>query len=127
MANVLKNQGVKKGDRVCIYIPMIPELAVALLACARIGAIHNVVFAGFSAKALSTRINDSDCKVVMTADGSFRGEKTIDLKGIVDEALKECPQVKTVLVVKRINSNVTMQKGRDRWLQSLLNNASSEL
>ena len=126
MANVLKNQGVEKGDRVCIYIPMIPELAVALLACARIGAIHNVVFAGFSAKALSTRINDSDCKLVMTSDGSFRGEKTIDLKGIVDEALKECPNVKTVLVVQRINSNITMQKGRDHWLQPLLNDASSE-
>jgi acetyl-CoA synthetase len=126
MANVLKSQGVLKGDRVCIYIPMIPELAVALLACARIGAIHNVVFAGFSAKALSTRINDSDCKVVMTADGSFRGDKTIDLKGIVDEALKDCPNVKTVLVVQRINSNITMQKGRDQWLQPLLNDASSD-
>lgn len=126
MANVLKNQGVEKGDRVCVYIPMIPELAVALLACARIGAIHNVVFAGFSAKALSTRIKDSDCKLVMTADGSFRGDKTIDLKGIVDEALKDCPNVKTVLVVQRINSNITMQKGRDQWLQPLLNDASSD-
>ncbi|MEO6346489.1 MAG: acetate--CoA ligase [Aquaticitalea sp.] len=126
MANVLKDQGIQKGDRVCIYIPMIPELAVALLACARIGAIHNVVFAGFSAKALSTRINDSDCKLVMTADGSYRGEKTIDLKGIVDEALKECPKVKTVLVVQRINSNITMKKGRDQWLQPLLNEASGD-
>ncbi|MGJ8593297.1 MAG: acetate--CoA ligase [Aquaticitalea sp.] len=126
MANVLKDQGVEKGDRVCIYIPMIPELAIALLACARIGAIHNVVFAGFSAKALSTRINDSDCKLVMTSDGSFRGDKTIDLKGIVDEALKDCPNVKRVLVVQRINSNIMMQKGRDEWLQPLLNEASAD-
>ncbi len=126
MANVLKDKGIEKGDRVCIYVPMVPELAIALLACARIGAIHNVVFAGFSAKALATRINDSDCKLVITSDGSFRGDKTIDLKGIVDEALKECPNVKTVLVVQRINSNITMQKGRDHWLQPLLNDASSE-
>ena len=126
MANVLKSKGVKKGDRVCVYIPMIPELAVALLACARIGAIHNVVFAGFSAKALSTRINDSDCKLVMTSDGSYRGEKTIDLKGIVDEALKDCPNVKTVLVVNRINSDITMKEGRDHWLQSLLDTASAD-
>lgn len=126
MANVLKDQGIQKGDRVCIYIPMIPELAVALLACARIGAIHNVVFAGFSSKALSTRIIDSDCKLVMTADGSYRGEKTIDLKGIVDEALESCPNIKTVLVVQRINSNITMKKGRDQWLQPLLNEASAD-
>src|SRR5690606_10600409 len=85
MANVLQEQGVKKGDRVCIYLPMVPELAVSVLACARIGAVHSVVFAGFSAKALETRINDCDCKLVITADGCFRGSKTIDLKGIVDE------------------------------------------
>ncbi len=126
MANVLKEQGIQKGDRVCIYIPMIPELAIALLACARIGAIHNVVFAGFSSKALSTRIIDSDCKLVMTSDGSYRGDKTIDLKGIVDEALKDCPNVKTVLVVKRINSEIEMLDGRDQWLQPLLDSASSE-
>ncbi|MEP0212480.1 MAG: AMP-binding protein, partial [Cellulophaga sp.] len=91
MANVLKENGVKKGDRVCIYLPMIPELAVSLLACARIGAIHSVVFAGFSSNALATRINDSDCKIVITSDGSFRGKKSIDLKGIVDVALDDCP------------------------------------
>lgn len=125
-ANVLKEQGVKKGDRVCIYVPMIPELAISVLACARIGAIHSVVFAGFSSTALATRINDSDCKIVITADGSYRGAKTIDLKGIVDEALEQCPDVKTVLVAKRINSNITMKQGRDHWLQPLLDKASKQ-
>jgi len=86
MANVLKRNGVVKGDRVCIYLPMIPELAISTLACARIGAVHSVVFAGFSASALSSRINDSDCKMVITSDGSYRGSKTIDLKGIVNES-----------------------------------------
>jgi len=122
-ANVLKENGVGKGDRVCIYLPMIPELAVSVLACARIGAIHSVVFAGFSATALATRINDSDCKMVITSDGSYRGAKTIDLKGIVDEALQECPGVNKVLVAKRINSDINMQKGRDQWLQPLLDEA----
>ncbi|PWI31615.1 acetate--CoA ligase [Flavobacteriaceae bacterium LYZ1037] len=125
-ANVLKEQGIKKGDRVCIYVPMIPELAISVLACARIGAIHSVVFAGFSSSALSTRINDSDCKMVITADGSYRGSKTIDLKGIVDEALESCPGVKTVLVAKRIQSEITMKAGRDIWLQPLLDAASPE-
>jgi len=125
-ANVLKEQGVKKGDRVCIYLPMIPELAISTLACARIGAIHSVVFAGFSATALSTRINDSDCKIVITSDGSYRGNKTIDLKSIVDEGLKNCPNVKSVLVAKRIHSDINMKAGRDKWLQPLLDNASSD-
>jgi len=125
-ANVLKAQGVKKGDRVCIYVPMIPELAISVLACARIGAIHSVVFAGFSAKALATRINDCDCKMVITADGSFRGNKIIDLKGIVDSALTNCNGVETVLVAKRINSDITMKSGRDKWLQPLLSKASTE-
>ncbi|MFI1743037.1 acetate--CoA ligase [Thalassobellus sediminis] len=123
-ANVLKDQGIKKGDRVCIYLPMIPELAISVLACARIGAIHSVVFAGFSATALSTRINDSDCKMVITSDGSYRGAKTIDLKGIVDEALESCNGVESVLVAKRINTEVNMKTGRDQWLQPLLNKAS---
>ncbi len=123
MANVLKEQGVNKGDRVCIYLPMIPELAVSLLACARIGAIHSVVFAGFSSNALSTRINDSDCKLVITSDGSYRGTKTIDLKSIVDKALEDSPCVKTVLVVNRINSDIQMVEGRDKWLQPLLDDA----
>jgi len=124
-ANVLKNQGITKGDRVCIYLPMIPELAMSVLACARIGAIHSVVFAGFSATALSTRINDSNCKMVITSDGSYRGAKTIDLKGIVDEALISCEGVETVLVAKRINTDINMTSGRDQWLQPLLDNAST--
>jgi acetyl-CoA synthetase len=124
-ANVLKDKGIQKGDRVCIYVPMIPELAIATLACARIGAIHSVVFAGFSAVALATRINDSDCKMVITSDGSYRGAKTIDLKGIVDEALEHCPGVSTVLVAKRIHSEIYMKEGRDQWLQPLLDTASN--
>jgi len=124
-ANVLKSQGIKKGDRVCVYLPMIPELAISVLACARIGAIHSVVFAGFSATALSTRINDSDCKMVITSDGSYRGAKTIDLKGIVDEALESCAGVASVLVAKRIQSDINMTSGRDHWLQPLLDTAST--
>lgn len=123
MANVLKAKGIKKGDRICIYLPMIPELAISLLACARIGAIHSVVFAGFSSKALATRINDSSCKMVITSDGSYRGSKTIDLKGIVDEGLKSCESIESVLVVKRINSDIHMEEGRDHWLQPLLDEA----
>lgn len=122
-ANVLKEQGIQKGDRVCIYLPMIPELAISVLACARIGAIHSVVFAGFSSSALATRINDATCKMVITSDGSYRGAKTIDLKGIVDEALKECACVETVLVAKRINTEIHMEAGRDHWLQPLLDEA----
>ncbi len=124
-ANVLKSRGIKKGDRVCIYLPMIPELAVSVLACARIGAIHSVVFAGFSSTALSTRIKDCDAKMVLTSDGSYRGAKTIDLKGIVDEALEDCPGVESVLVAKRIGSDINMKEGRDEWLQPLLDEAAS--
>jgi len=123
MANVLKEKGIGKGDRVCIYLPMIPELAISVLACARIGAIHSVVFAGFSSTALATRINDSECKMVITSDGSYRGAKTIDLKGIVDEALEECDCIESVLVAKRINSDISMKEGRDHWLQPLLDDA----
>ncbi len=125
-ANVLKEQGIAKGDRVCIYLPMIPELAISVLACARIGAIHSVVFAGFSSTALATRINDSDCKMVITADGSFRGAKTIDLKSIVDEGLEECPCVETVLVAKRTHATIPMKEGRDKWLQPLLDSADTQ-
>ncbi|WP_229797169.1 acetate--CoA ligase, partial [Arenibacter certesii] len=123
LANVLKDQGIKKGDRVCIYLPMIPELTISLLACARIGAIHSVVFAGFSSTALSSRINDSDCKLVITADGSFRGSKSIALKSIVDEGLEKCPGVKSVLLVKRTNTEINFVEGRDQWLQPLLDKA----
>jgi acetyl-CoA synthetase len=123
MANVLQDHGIKKGDRVCIYLPMIPELAISVLACARIGAIHSVVFAGFSAAAVAARINDSECKMVITSDGGFRGNKTIDLKGIVDEALKTCPTVTTVLVTKRTNTEILMLANRDKWLEPLLNDA----
>src|SRR5690606_2401217 len=107
-ANMLKDQGVKKGDRVVVYLPMIPELAISILACARIGAVHSVVFAGFSSTALATRINDCGAKIVLTSDGSFRGNKTIDLKGIVDDALEHCPEVTKVLVKKRTGGKINM-------------------
>jgi acetyl-CoA synthetase len=126
MANVLKSKGVKKGDRVCIYLPMIPELAYTVLACARIGAIHSVVFAGFSSTALATRINDCDASIVVTSDGSYRGSKSIDLKKIVDQALEECPQVGTVLVAERTKNEVVMIEGRDHWLAPLIEAASDE-
>ncbi len=126
MANVLKEQGINKGDRVCIYLPMIPELAVAVLACARIGAVHSVIFAGFSAKAVETRINDCDCKLVITADGGYRGNKTVALKSIVDEALKSTSGVQKVLVVKRTNTEVNMQDGRDAFIQPLLDKAAPD-
>ncbi|WP_299222846.1 acetate--CoA ligase [uncultured Aquimarina sp.] len=125
-ANVLKSKGIKKGDRVCIYLPMIPELAISVLACARIGAIHSVIFAGFSATALATRINDCEAKMVITSDGSYRGSKEIDLKGIVDDALEQCPGIESVLVAKRINSDIQMKAKRDEWLQPLLDNADKE-
>lgn len=125
MANVLRNQGIEKGDRVCIYLPMIPELAIAVLACARIGAIHSVVFAGFSASAVASRVNDSECKMVITADGGFRGNKTIPLKEIIDDALEKCPSVEKTLVVKRTNTDIKMKEGRDLWLQPLLDKAEA--
>ncbi len=123
MSNVLRDMGIQKGDRVTIYLPMIPELAVAMLACARIGAVHSVVFAGFSSNALSTRINDSHSKIVITSDGSYRGNKVLDLKSIVDEALIKCPVVEKVLLVKRTHNEIKVQEGRDIWLQPLLDNA----
>ncbi len=126
MANVLKAQGVNKGDRVCIYLPMIPELSYAVLACARIGAVHSVVFAGFSATALATRINDCDAAIVLTADGSYRGSKSIDLKGIVDKALEDCPQVTSVLVAQRTSTTIEMKAQRDHFMAPLLEAASDE-
>jgi len=112
-SNVLKQNGAKKGDRICLYMPMIPELEVAVLACARIGAIHSVVFGGFSAQSISDRIQDAQCNIVVTADGSFRGNKEINLKNIMDEALITCPSVERVIVVERSKSAISMEKGRD--------------
>jgi len=114
-ANVLKKNGVKKGDRVCIYMPMVPELAVAVLSCARIGAIHSVVFGGFSAKSIADRINDAECKLVITADGAFRGSKQIQLKEVIDDALIACPTVEKVIVLTHTRTPVSMLKGRDIW------------
>ncbi len=118
-ANVLKENDIKKGDRVCIYMPMVPELAVAVLACARIGAVHSVVFAGFSSKALASRIDDAKCKLLLTADGAFRGNKTIDLKSIVDDALELSNSIETTLVLKRINSDITLNKNQKWWHDEL--------
>ena len=112
-ANMLKANGAKKGDRICLYMPMTPELEYAVLACARIGAIHSVVFAGFSSKSLADRINDAQCNIVLTADGGFRGTKITDLKGITDEALKTCPSVEKVIVLNRCNNAVEMVADRD--------------
>jgi acetyl-CoA synthetase len=114
-ANVLKNNGAKKGDRICIYMPMVPELAIAVLACARIGAIHSVVFGGFSAQSIADRINDATCNIVITADGGFRGNKEIPLKNIIDDALVQCPSVRKVIVLTRSRTPISMIKGRDLW------------
>ena len=126
MANILKSRGVKKGDRVCIYMPMIPEAAYAMLACARIGAIHSVVFGGFSPGALRDRILDANCESVITADEGVRGGKTIPLKHNVDLAVEECPNVHTVLVVPRTGADITMVSGRDVDYAAAANNASDD-
>lgn len=114
-SNTLLNQGIKKGDRVTLYLPMIPELAIAMLACARIGAIHSIVFAGFSANALADRINDGTSNIIITSDGGYRGTKTIPLKAIVDEALETCPTIEKCIVYKRTGEDITMKAGRDIW------------
>ena len=116
-ANMLKSNGIKKSDRVCIYMPMIPELAISLLACARIGAVHSVVFGGFSSEALASRINDSKCSLLITADGAFRGEKIINLKEIADNALNKCASIKTNIVIKRTNQKVNWNN-IDKWWHS---------
>jgi acetyl-CoA synthetase len=119
-ANVLKNNGVGKGDRVAIYMPMIPELAIFTLACARIGAVHSIVFAGFSASALADRINDAQAKAVITTDGLYRGAKEIPVKRVVDEALEQCNSIERVIVVERTRWDVNMVEGRDIWLHDAL-------
>jgi len=124
-ANVLKGQGVGQGDRVAVYMPMIPELAIAMLACARIGATHSIIFGGFSATALSDRINDAEARLVVTADGGFRKGGIITLKEKVDEALKSAPSVEKVVVVKRTETPVTMREGRDLWWHELMKDASA--
>ncbi|UBM59847.1 acetate--CoA ligase [Marinilongibacter aquaticus] len=125
-ANVLKKHGIKKGDRVCIYMPMIPELVVSVLACARIGAIHSVVFGGFSAKSISDRINDSQCKMVITSDGAVRGTKSIPMKETVDDAIVTCPSVEKVIVATRTRTPVSMIKGRDYWWEDEIKKVSAD-
>ncbi|MEM7362459.1 MAG: acetate--CoA ligase [Pseudomonadota bacterium] len=126
LANALKSRGVKKGDRVCIYMPMIPEAAYAMLACTRIGAVHSVVFGGFSPQSLSDRILDSDCQTVITADEGLRGGKPVPLKANTDEALQNCPNVHTVIVVERTGGNIGWKEGRDVWYHEITASASDE-
>jgi len=123
-ANVLEKKGVKKGDRVCIYMPMVPEAAIAMLACARIGAIHSVVFAGFSSQSLADRINDASCTMLITADGMTRGEKKIELKAIADEAMQMTPSIISCIVYNHKNLPITLQAGRDYDWQSCMNEVS---
>src|SRR5439155_6385522 len=126
-ANVLKSLGVTKGDRVSIYLPLIPELAISMLACARIGAIHSVVFGGFSAESLRDRINDSQCKLLITADGGYRRGNVVALKKVADEALADTASIDHVVVVQRGGGSpiaVTMQSGRDHWYHDLMKDAS---
>ncbi|HUH38772.1 MAG TPA: AMP-binding protein, partial [Spongiibacteraceae bacterium] len=126
LANALKARGVTKGDRVCIYMPMIPEAAYAMLACARIGAVHSVVFGGFSPESLKDRILDADCRVVITADEGVRGGKAIPLKANADSALRHCPRVNTVLTVRRTGAAVGWQAGRDVWYHDAVADMSAE-
>ncbi|MBD3261084.1 MAG: acetate--CoA ligase [Candidatus Altiarchaeales archaeon] len=125
-ANVLKENGVKKGDRVCIYLQMVPELAIAMLGCARIGAIHSIVFGGFSADSLRDRINDSECSVLITQDGGVRGAKKIPMKETADEAVEGAPSIEKVYVVKRTEADVEMKEGRDIWWGEAMEGASPE-
>lgn len=126
LSNAMQKLGVKKGDRVCIYMPMVLEGAVAMLACARIGAIHSVVFAGFSANSIIDRVNDAQCSLILTADAVYRGDKKIDLKKIVDEALEQTPSVKHCIVLNHRNSEVNMKDGRDIWWHDAVKNFSVE-
>ncbi|MEO7507249.1 MAG: acetate--CoA ligase, partial [Pyrinomonadaceae bacterium] len=125
-ANVLKSQGVQSGDRVALYLPLIPELAIAMLACARIGATHSVIFGGFSAEAIKDRINDAGCKLVVTADGAWRRGSEVKLKPAVDEALKHTPTIERCIVVRRTGTEIHLQAGRDHWWHELMENASQD-
>ncbi|HKK15687.1 MAG TPA: acetate--CoA ligase [Gammaproteobacteria bacterium] len=125
-ANVLKDKGVKKGDRVCLYLPMIPEAAVAMLACTRVGAVHSIVFGGFSPDALRDRINDSDCQVVITTDFGLRGKKQVPLKSNADKAMANCPNVETCIVVRRTGGDINWTDGRDAWYHELIEQASAD-
>ena len=124
MANVLKRNGIGKGDRVAIYMPMIPELLVSVLACARIGAVHSVVFCGFSAQSLADRVNDAQAVAVLCSDGMYRGAKEMPVKAVVDEALEQCPSVRRVIVTQRVGWNVQMQEGRDVWAHDELSHVN---
>src|SRR5439155_20338401 len=121
-ANVLKSLGVTKGDRVALYLPLVPELAIAMLACARIGAIHNVVFGGFSAESLRDRINDSQCRLLVTADGGYRRGQIVALKKVADEAVADTPSIEHVVVVQRVGDKIAanMHAGRDHWYHDLM-------
>lgn len=122
-ANSLKKLGIERGDRVAIYMPMVPEAAVAMLACARIGAVHSVIFAGFSADSIKDRVNDSECKAVITADGGYRRGKVLKLKDTVDKGIENCPSIETVIVLERTKNDVQMKDGRDYWWHDLMNDA----
>lgn len=124
-ANVLLGLGVGQGDRVCLYLPNVPEAAIAMLACVRIGAIHSVVFGGFSAQALADRINDAECMVLLTADGTYRGTKEVRLKDIADEALKTCPSIKAAVVLRRTGNPIAWVSGRDQWWHDLMDEVSN--
>ena len=125
-SNALKEKGIKKGDRVIIYMPMVPEAAIAMLACARIGAVHSVVFAGFSSTSLADRINDCQAKMVLTSDGNFRGNKTIPVKPVVDEALEKCKTIESVVVLERTKQKINMTSGRDFWWHDCIRDVSSQ-
>ncbi|MEM3704049.1 MAG: AMP-binding protein, partial [Candidatus Bathyarchaeia archaeon] len=127
LAIALKNLGVKKGDRIALYLPMIPELPIAMLASARIGAIHTVIFSGFSSMALADRINDTEAKVLITADGGYRRGKVVQLKEIADSALENTPSVEKVIVVKRTGQEVRMKEGRDLWYHELVNDIKGRI
>ena len=124
-SNALRSKGIKKGDRVIIYMPMVPEAAIAMLACARVGAVHSVVFAGFSAASLADRINDCEAKIVLTSDGNFRGNKTIPVKDVVDEALEKCSSIESVIVLERTKQNINMEDGRDFWWHECIEDESN--